>query len=62
MVLPKRGLRIARMIGHITYGDDVMNEKIWATAQRNFWANMRSVMLYTRGVAQIESYLRLPAM
>ena len=27
-VLPKRGLRIARMIGHITYlSDDVMNEK-----------------------------------
>jgi homoserine O-acetyltransferase len=27
-VLPKRGLRIARMVGHITYlSDDVMNEK-----------------------------------
>ncbi|MCX7249637.1 MAG: homoserine O-acetyltransferase, partial [Burkholderiales bacterium] len=27
-VIPKRGLRIARMIGHITYlSDDVMNEK-----------------------------------
>jgi homoserine O-acetyltransferase/O-succinyltransferase len=27
-VVPKRGLRIARMIGHITYlSDDVMNEK-----------------------------------
>ena len=28
-VLPKRGLRIARMVGHITYlSDDVMNEKL----------------------------------
>jgi homoserine O-acetyltransferase len=27
-VVPKRGLRVARMIGHITYlSDDVMNEK-----------------------------------
>ncbi len=31
-VLPKRGLRIARMVGHITYlSDDVMNEKFGRT-------------------------------
>ncbi len=31
-VVPKRGLRIARMIGHITYlSDDVMNEKFGRT-------------------------------
>jgi homoserine O-acetyltransferase len=32
-VMPKRGLRIARMIGHITYlSDDVMNEKFGRAA------------------------------
>ncbi|MEJ8857206.1 homoserine O-acetyltransferase [Variovorax robiniae] len=61
-VVPKRGLRIARMIGHITYlSDDVMNEK--------FGRMLRSM---TEGEAagpnyrystqqvefQIESYLR----
>ena len=35
-VLPKRGLRIARMIGHITYlSDDVMNEKFGRQLRRN---------------------------
>jgi homoserine O-acetyltransferase len=34
-VIPKRGLRIARMIGHITYlSDDVMNEKVRPPAAR----------------------------
>jgi homoserine O-acetyltransferase/O-succinyltransferase len=34
-VKPKRGLRIARMIGHITYlSDDVMNEKFGRTQPR----------------------------
>ena len=34
-VMPKRGLRIARMIGHITYlSDDVMNEKFGRAAAR----------------------------
>ena len=34
-VIPKRGLRIARMIGHITYlSDDVMNEKFGRKLQR----------------------------
>ena len=34
-VIPKRGLRIARMIGHITYlSDDVMNEKFGRQLRR----------------------------
>ena len=54
-VLPKRGLRIARMIGHITYlSDDVMNEK--------FGRKLRSgqnVKFSTQEVEfEIESYLR----
>jgi homoserine O-acetyltransferase len=59
--VPKRGLRIARMIGHITYlSDDVMNEKfgrqlIAATqdgAQRNYFYSTLEAEF------QIESYLR----
>ncbi len=60
-VVPKRGLRIARMIGHITYlSDDVMNEK--------FGRELRSAVTdpAARGYRyttqdiefQIESYLR----
>jgi homoserine O-acetyltransferase/O-succinyltransferase len=54
-VIPKRGLRIARMIGHITYlSDDVMNEK--------FGRLLRSgvdLQYSTQEVEfQIESYLR----
>ena len=54
-VLPKRGLRIARMIGHITYlSDDVMNEK--------FGRQLRSgqdIKFSTQDVEfEIESYLR----
>lgn len=60
-VLPRRGLRIARMIGHITYlSDDVMNEK--------FGRQLKDVVLKasvdgykysTQDVEfQIESYLR----
>ncbi len=53
--VPKRGLRIARMIGHITYlSDDVMNEK--------FGRQLRESLAYkysTQDVEfQIESYLR----
>jgi homoserine O-acetyltransferase/O-succinyltransferase len=64
--VPKRGLRIARMIGHITYlSDDVMNEK--------FGRKLRAKVLAESGEAtsvgaykystleaefQIESYLR----
>ena len=59
--VPKRGLRIARMIGHITYlSDDVMNEKfgrhlIDATldgAQRSYFFSTLEAEF------QIESYLR----
>ena len=58
-VVPKRGLRIARMIGHITYlSDDVMNEK--------FGRQLRDAVLGAGGYKystqdvefQIESYLR----
>ncbi len=52
--IPKRGLRVARMIGHITYlSDDVMEEK--------FGRQMRSAELgySTQDIEfQIESYLR----
>ena len=63
--LPRRGLRIARMIGHITYlSDDVMNEKfgrslrpidgepLEATAERVYRYTTQDVEF------QIESYLR----
>ena len=61
-VTPKRGLRIARMIGHITYlSDDVMNEK--------FGRQLRDTLVGEEGSGaykystqevefQIESYLR----
>jgi len=53
-VLPKRGLRVARMIGHITYlSDDVMEQK--------FGRQMRAAELgySTQDIEfQIESYLR----
>lgn len=53
-VVPKRGLRVARMIGHITYlSDDVMQQK--------FGREMRSAELgySTQDIEfQIESYLR----
>jgi homoserine O-acetyltransferase len=40
-VIPKRGLRIARMIGHITYlSDDVMNEKLAASCER-VWTKLK---------------------
>ncbi len=53
--VPKRGLRVARMVGHITYlSDDVMNEK--------FGRQLRDGVVYkyaTQEVEfQIESYLR----
>lgn len=53
-VVPKRGLRVARMIGHITYlSDDVMEEK--------FGRSLKSATLAysTQEIEfQIESYLR----
>ncbi len=63
-VIPKRGLRIARMIGHITYlSDDVMNEK-FGRELRNAVAETveggGSPYQYTTQDVefQIESYLR----
>ena len=58
-VLPKRGLRIARMIGHITYlSDDVMNEK-FGRGLRNASGAASEYRYSTQEVEfQIESYLR----
>jgi len=57
-VVPKRGLRIARMIGHITYlSDDVMNEKFGR--QLRDAAQAEQYLYSTQNVEfQIESYLR----
>ena len=54
-VLPKRGLRIARMIGHITYlSDDVMNEKFGRQLRAG-----QDIKFSTQEVEfEIESYLR----
>ena len=61
-VTPKRGLRIARMIGHITYlSDDVMNEK-FGRQLRDTLVGKEGALAYkysTQEVEfQIESYLR----
>ncbi|OUM01446.1 homoserine O-succinyltransferase MetX [Variovorax sp. JS1663] len=61
-VVPKRGLRIARMIGHITYqSDDLMNEK-FGRALRSAVEGDRAgtdFLYSTQEVEfQIESYLR----
>ena len=59
--LPRRGLRIARMIGHITYlSDDVMNAK-FGRRLRDAVSNavQRDYHFTTQGVEfEIESYLR----
>ena len=54
-VVPKRGLRIARMVGHITYlSDDVMNEKFGRQLKEGI-----DLKFSTQDVEfQIESYLR----
>ena len=54
-VVPKRGLRIARMIGHITYlSDDVMNQKFGRQLREGM-----ELKYSTQDVEfQIESYLR----
>jgi homoserine O-acetyltransferase len=66
-VIPKRGLRIARMIGHITYlSDDVMNEKFGrqlraaARAAKDGRPEEAASYLFSTQEAefQIESYLR----
>ena len=59
-VIPKRGLRIARMIGHITYlSDDVMNEKFGRQLREAVTSNATGYRYSTQDVEfQIESYLR----
>jgi homoserine O-acetyltransferase len=64
-VVPKRGLRIARMIGHITYlSDDVMNEKFGrrlrsAVAEAGNAPDGVDLRYSTQEIEfQIESYLR----
>jgi homoserine O-acetyltransferase len=59
-VLPKRGLRIARMIGHITYlSDDVMNEKFGRQLREISDKHPSGYKYSTQEVEfQIESYLR----
>ena len=60
-VIPRRGLRIARMIGHITYlSDDVMNEKFGRELQAEVAGAAREGYRYTTQDIefQIESYLR----
>jgi len=68
--IPKRGLRIARMIGHITYlSDDVMNEKFGRTLRTSLAREARLLAADAAAPApfryttqdvefQIESYLR----
>ena len=59
-VLPKRGLRIARMIGHITYlSNDVMNEKFGRQLREISGSHASGYKFSTQDVEfQIESYLR----
>jgi homoserine O-acetyltransferase len=59
-VVPKRGLRIARMIGHITYlSDDVMNEKFGRELKEAVLGSASGYRYSTQEVEfQIESYLR----
>jgi homoserine O-acetyltransferase/O-succinyltransferase len=57
-VVPKRGMRIARMLGHITYlSDDVMNEKFGRRLQ-NALANAPYQYTTQDIEFEIESYLR----
>ncbi len=59
-VLPRRGLRIARMVGHITYlSDDVMNEKFGRELRQAVAGSVTGYKYSTQDVEfQIESYLR----
>src|SRR5688572_30648376 len=58
-VVPKRGLRVARMVGHITYlSDDAMETK-FGRLTRNGNADARGYAYSTQDVEfEIESYLR----
>ena len=59
-VVPARGLRIARMIGHITYlSDDVMNSKFGRELREAVTHNSTGYKYSTQDIEfQIESYLR----
>ncbi len=59
-VVPKRGLRIARMIGHITYlSDDVMNTKFGRQLRHAVQDNPTGYQYTTQNIEfEIESYLR----
>jgi len=60
-VLPKRGLRVARMIGHITYlSDDSMEEKFGRSLRNASGLERTAELAYTTQDIefQIESYLR----
>jgi homoserine O-acetyltransferase/O-succinyltransferase len=66
-VIPKRGLRIARMIGHITYlSDDVMNAKFGRQLKQSLGLDSAKAQNNTDAYSyttqevefQIESYLR----
>ena len=59
-VVPKRGLRIARMVGHITYlSDDVMNTKFGRQLRDAVADSATGYRYSTQEVEfQIESYLR----
>ncbi len=59
-VVPQRGLRIARMVGHITYlSDDVMNEQFGRELREAVAHNATGYKYSTQDVEfQIESYLR----
>jgi homoserine O-acetyltransferase len=59
-VVPKRGLRIARMVGHITYlSDDVMNTKFGRQLRDAVADSATGYRYSTQDVEfQIESYLR----
>jgi homoserine O-acetyltransferase len=59
-VVPQRGLRIARMVGHITYlSDDVMNEKFGRQLRDAVVGSATGYKYTTQDVEfQIESYLR----
>lgn len=58
--LPRRGLRIARMIGHITYlSDDVMNAKFGRELREAVTEHASGYKFSTQDIEfQIESYLR----
>ena len=59
-VIPKRGLRIARMVGHITYlSDDVMNTKFGRELREAVAGSVTGYKYSTQDIEfQIESYLR----